>query len=1224
MSSNPILTMKLATLLFGVIVLLLSACGGGGGSDGGDTSQINLQGLAAKGPIAQGTINVYLLNQDGTRGTTPIASTTTDQNGNYQIHIPVLVDSPVAIVLTGGSYVDEATGNVVSLRQVDQLETYTYVPANGNLTAQITPLTTLAAALARRHRTMDGQSLSNSIPNANNEISNLFGVGNILNVSPPAISQVAISTPEQRNYSLFLAGFSQLAQEASKNVFDIVASMATDLESNGVLGNSDPSISPSKLVLATQDFIQDHGNGSNTSLSAQSVANLSTDTANPSTIYTASTTNSPPVANDASIITDEDTVFTGLLDGTDANSTDILKFTIISNGAKGNAVITDQNTGSFTYTPDPNKNGTDSFTYLLSDGISGDYGTVTIAINPVNDAPQADDLSVTTNEDRAVSGNLHASDIENDPLSYSIVTDGNKGSVRITNASTGAFTYTPITNANGVDTFTYQVDDGKPVNNLSNIATVTVTINPVNDPPTIDLQNLSTNEDVQKTITLTGSDVDTATRLSFAVTVNPFHGSLGAIGTPVCGGALPNNCTAQVTYTPNLNYNGSDSFTFTVNDGTASSAPATVSITIDSVNDPPVITSTPGLGATQNVLYQYRVTAVDPDVGDALTYSLTTAPTGMSIDSSTGLIQWTPASADKGTTVDVTVVVTDNGTNPGPLSTTQSFQIAVDPPVMVIVAHPDEESLIAAGVMKEAMNGGNSVKVVIVTNGDSASDGLTREAESMDALVNKLGLDQNDLIFLGYPDAGLLDMYNNYPTAADGSYVSLAGKSATYGGLGLGGRDFHSYRNGTAAAYNRANLVADLKALMDRYQPAEIHTNSPADQDSDDRAVFYAVRDAIQSLTQAQAHFRPEVNITPIHDSKDYPYTDKWLKGTATTPAADLSADAYWPNPAFAGTAGNLADMLARFTPGDAFNEPQYLFKTPFLWGDRIRMAVPAAMQDANLAANLKFQMLDSYVSQQTGDGLIYAFGKNEEIFWQVPWSRNIALSASIMASSENTANFQQASNVADGISDGAPGNSQVEWTTQGEAAGAWIHMAWNQAHTIDQVVLFDRPNANDQILSGTLMFSDGTSLPVTPANGLPNDGKPYTVTLSLPKTVTWVRFVVDAVSATTTNVGLSEMQVMEAQPSVLDHPPFFTRGPWANSYALTAGATTRISAQAYDGDGDVLTYSWRSQLGGIITGSGPTVTYQAPAAISSGPDIITVTVTDGVNEPITAQFAIH
>ncbi len=213
MPSISIFTTKSAALLFGAIVLLLSACsgGGGGGGSGGGAGQFNLQGLAYKGPVAQGAIKVYLLNQDGTRGSAPIASTTTDANGRYQLQVPVLVDTPVAIVLTGGSYVDEATGSVVSLRQQDQLEAYADLPASGILTAQVTPLTTLAAALSRNHQAA-GQSLAASITNATNEISYLFDVGNILAISPPAISQVAISTLEQRDYALYLAGFSQLAQ----------------------------------------------------------------------------------------------------------------------------------------------------------------------------------------------------------------------------------------------------------------------------------------------------------------------------------------------------------------------------------------------------------------------------------------------------------------------------------------------------------------------------------------------------------------------------------------------------------------------------------------------------------------------------------------------------------------------------------------------------------------------------------------------------------------------------------------------------------------------------------------------------------------------------------------------------------------------------------------------------------------------------------------------------
>ena len=98
----------------------------------------------------------------------------------------------------------------------------------------------------------------------------------------------------------------------------------------------------------------------------------------------------------------------------------------------------------------------------------------------------------------------------------------------------------------------------------------------------------------------------------------------------------------------------------------------------------------------------------------------------------------------------------------------------------------------------------------------------------------------------------------------------------------------------------------------------------------------------------------------------------------------------------------------------------------------------------------------------------------------------------------------------------------------------------------------------------------------------------------------------------------------MEVKSTVLNHQPFFTSGPWAANYSLAPGDTTTLSAQAYDMDSDILTYTWQSQLGGTITGSGTMVTYQAPATISAtNPDIVTVTVTDGINAPITAQFAI-
>ena len=81
-------------------------------------------------------------------------------------------------------------------------------------------------------------------------------------------------------------------------------------------------------------------------------------------------------------------------------------------------------------------------------------------MTPVNDPPAANAGAVTTNEDTAATGTLAASDVDGNPLTYSIVANGTKGTAAITNAATGAFTYTPNANANGTDTFTFKANDG--------------------------------------------------------------------------------------------------------------------------------------------------------------------------------------------------------------------------------------------------------------------------------------------------------------------------------------------------------------------------------------------------------------------------------------------------------------------------------------------------------------------------------------------------------------------------------------------------------------------------------------------------------------------------------------------------------------------------------------------------------------------------------------------
>ena len=134
----------------------------------------------------------------------------------------------------------------------------------------------------------------------------------------------------------------------------------------------------------------------------------------------------------------------------------------------------------------------------------------------------------------------------------------------------------------------------------------------------------------------------------------------------------------------------------------------------------------------------------------------------------------------------------------------------------------------------------------------------------------------------------------------------------------------------------------------------------------------------------------------------------------------------------------------------------------------------------------------------------------------------NIALLATATASSQNTTTGQTASKAIDGVIDGYPGDYTKEWATVGQGVGAWLTLTWTSPMVVDKIVLYDRPNTNDQITGATLTFSDGSSLST---GSLPNDGSALTLSFAA-KTITSVTLTVTAVSSTTGNVGLSEMQV--------------------------------------------------------------------------------------------------
>jgi VCBS repeat-containing protein len=195
--------------------------------------------------------------------------------------------------------------------------------------------------------------------------------------------------------------------------------------------------------------------------------------------------NTPPTATDNSYTTAEDTDVRGnvLTDGvadSDADG-DPLSASVATHPGHGTLVLNED--GSFTYTPHADFHGSDSFTYQVADGRGGwAAATVSLTVTPVNDAPVAVHSGFTLNEDTPLTGNVlaGATDVDGDTLTAGLVTGPTHGTLRL-NAD-GSFEYTPNADYNGSDNFAFVARDGQ----VSGAATITLTITPINDPPTLD------------------------------------------------------------------------------------------------------------------------------------------------------------------------------------------------------------------------------------------------------------------------------------------------------------------------------------------------------------------------------------------------------------------------------------------------------------------------------------------------------------------------------------------------------------------------------------------------------------------------------------------------------------------------------------------------------------------------------------------------------------------
>ena len=281
--------------------------------------------------------------------------------------------------------------------------------------------------------------------------------------------------------------------------------------------------------------------------------------------------NDAPTATSASITTDEDTTSVGVTPSvTDVDDTSFT-FAIVSQGANGTAAVVGN---QLVYTPNADFNGADSFTYSATDGGGLSVtGTASVNVNAVNDAPSATSASITTDEDTASAGvTPSVTDVDDTSFTFAIVSQGANGTASVVG---NQLVYTPNADFNGADSFTYSATDG---GGLSVTGTATVNVNAVNDAPTATSASITTDEDTTSAgVTPSVTDVDD-TSFTFAIVSQGANGTAAVVGN-------------QLVYTPNADFNGSDSFTYSATDGGGLSVTGTASVTVNAVNDAPTATS---------------------------------------------------------------------------------------------------------------------------------------------------------------------------------------------------------------------------------------------------------------------------------------------------------------------------------------------------------------------------------------------------------------------------------------------------------------------------------------------------------------------------------------------------------------------------------------------------------------------------------------------------------
>jgi hypothetical protein len=702
----PVATNDTATVDEGNTVVIAVKGNDTDAEDGTPAGVVTIVGAPANGTVtvnANGTVSYV---HDGSETTSDsFTYTVTDSNGvvsntaTVNITVNPVNDPPVATNDT--ATVDEGNTVVIAVKGNDTdaedgtpagVVTIVGAPANGTVTVNANG--TVSYVHDGSETTSD--SFTYTVTDSNGVVSNTATVNITVNPvnDPPVATNDTATVDEGNTVVIAVKGNDTDAEDGTPaGVVTIVGAPA-----NGtVTVNANGTVS----------YVHD-GSETTSDSFTYTVTDSNGVVSNTATVnITVNPVNDPPVATNDTATVDEGNTVVIAVKGNDTDAEDGTPAGVVTIvGAPANGTVTVNANGTVSYVHDGSETTSDSFTYTVTDsnGVVSNTATVNITVNPVNDPPVATNDTATVDEGNtvviAVKGN--DTDAEDGTPAGVVTIVGAPANGTVTVNANGTVSYVHDGSETTSDSFTYTVTDSNGV--VSNTATVNITVNPVNDPPVATNDTATVDEGNTVVIAVKGNDTD-------AEDGTP-AGVVTIVGAPA-NGTVTVNANGTVSYVHDGSETTSDSFTYTVTDsnGVVSNT-ATVNITVNPVNDPPVATNDTATVDEGNTVV-IAVKGNDTDAEDGTPAGVVTivgAPANGTVTvNANGTVSYVHDGSET-TSDSFTYTVTDSN---GVVSNTATVNITVNPVNDPPVATNDTATV----------DEGNTVVIAVKGNDTDAEDG---------------------------------------------------------------------------------------------------------------------------------------------------------------------------------------------------------------------------------------------------------------------------------------------------------------------------------------------------------------------------------------------------------------------------------------------------------------------------------------------------------------------